>query len=106
MKPTSLVMHSDCGLHDTGWGHPEHKGRLPAVVKAIYEDTPALLEVMLQEEAVPVEETDILRVHTPGHLERIRRAVEEATESRSEERRVGKEGRYRWGGCSSKKKTR
>lgn len=81
MKPTSLVMHSDCGLHDTGWGHPEHQGRLPAVVKAIYEDTPALLEVMLQEEAVPVEETDILRVHTPGHLERVRRAVEEATES-------------------------
>lgn len=79
--PTALVMHPDCGLHDTGWGHPEHQGRLPAIVKAIYEDTPALLDVMLQREAEPVGEGELLRVHTPEHVERVRTAVEEAVRS-------------------------
>ena len=27
--------HSDCGRHDTGWGHPEHVGRLRAVTRAL-----------------------------------------------------------------------
>jgi acetoin utilization deacetylase AcuC-like enzyme len=76
--PTALVMHPDCGLHDTGWGHPEHQGRLPAIVKAIYQDTPALIEVMLQREAEPVGERELLRVHSPEHIQRVRAAVEEA----------------------------
>ncbi|HEX7050028.1 MAG TPA: histone deacetylase [Longimicrobiales bacterium] len=76
--PTALVMHPDCALHDTGWGHPEHQGRLPAVVKALYRDTPALLERVLQREAVPAGIEDLRRVHTAGHIERVRRAVEEA----------------------------
>jgi acetoin utilization deacetylase AcuC-like enzyme len=71
-------MHPDCGLHDTGWGHPEHQGRLPAIVKAIYQDTPALLEVMLQREAEPVGTTELLRAHSPEHIERVRAAVAEA----------------------------
>lgn len=78
--PTMLVMHPDCALHDTGWGHPEHQGRLPAIVKAIYQETPALLGVMLQREAEPVEVADLLRVHSPEHIERVRRAVAEAAE--------------------------
>jgi acetoin utilization deacetylase AcuC-like enzyme len=76
--PTALVMHPDCGLHDTGWGHPEHQGRLPAIVKAIYQETPVLLDVMLQREAEPVEVADLLLVHTPEHIERVRQAVAEA----------------------------
>jgi acetoin utilization deacetylase AcuC-like enzyme len=71
-------MHPDCARHDTGWGHPEHQGRLPAVVDAIYRDTPALLDVMLQAEAEVATEGDLLRVHTPEHVERVREAVEEA----------------------------
>ncbi len=77
-RPTALVMHPDCGLHDTGWGHPEHQGRLPAIVKAIYQDTPALLEPMLQREADPVDTADLLLVHSPEHIERVRQAVVEA----------------------------
>jgi len=76
--PTALVMHPDCGLHDTGWGHPEHQGRLPAIVQALYRDTPALLPVMLQREAVPVTMEDLLRVHSPAHLERVRQVVHDA----------------------------
>jgi acetoin utilization deacetylase AcuC-like enzyme len=29
------LSHSDCGRHDTGWGHPEHVGRLRAIPSAL-----------------------------------------------------------------------
>lgn len=34
----ALISHSDCGAHDTGWGHPEHVGRLRAVMRAVRDD--------------------------------------------------------------------
>lgn len=34
----ALISNSDCGRHDTGWGHPEHVGRLRAIPKALRED--------------------------------------------------------------------
>jgi acetoin utilization deacetylase AcuC-like enzyme len=67
----ALVMHADCGRHDTGWNHPEHQGRLPAIVDAIYKDTPALLDVLLQVEAVPATREQILRVHSPQHIDAV-----------------------------------
>lgn len=30
-----FISHSDCGRHDTGWGHPEHVGRLRAITRAL-----------------------------------------------------------------------
>jgi acetoin utilization deacetylase AcuC-like enzyme len=75
---TALVLHPACALHDTGWGHPEHQGRLPAIVSAIERDTPALLHAVLQREAEPASEADVLRVHTRAHLERVRAAAERA----------------------------
>ena len=77
-KATALVLHPDCGRHDTGWGHPEHQGRLPAIVHAIYQDTPALLEHVLQYEAVHAAESQLRRVHTAEHIELIHAAAEEA----------------------------
>lgn len=65
----ALVMHSDCGRHDTGWNHPEHQGRLPAIVDAIYRDTPALLDRLLQVEAIPATREQILRVHPASHID-------------------------------------
>lgn len=82
--PVALVMHHACGLHDTDWGHPEHQGRLPAMVNAIYRDTPALIEVLLQREAEPVGVDELLRVHSPEHVERVREAVAEAERSGSQ----------------------
>jgi acetoin utilization deacetylase AcuC-like enzyme len=79
--PVALVTHEDCGRHDTGWGHPEHMGRLPAIVKALYRDTPALLDHVLQHEARHATEAQLMRVHTAAHIERVRRAVAEATRS-------------------------
>src|SRR5688572_4427688 len=86
MYKTALVMHEACGRHDTGWGHPEHQGRLPAVLHAIYAETPALLDLVLQTEGVPVTEKDVLRVHSDAQVMRLRRASELAMQ---EERIVG-----------------
>jgi acetoin utilization deacetylase AcuC-like enzyme len=33
----AFISHSDCGRHDTGWGHPEHVGRLRAITRALRE---------------------------------------------------------------------
>ncbi|HEX2168470.1 MAG TPA: histone deacetylase, partial [Longimicrobiales bacterium] len=78
MKPTALILNGDCGLHDTGWGHPEHQGRLPAIVNAIYRETPALLDHVLQHEAQPAADTQLQRVHTATHIDVIRAAVSHA----------------------------
>ena len=34
----AFISHSDCGRHDTGWGHPEHVGRLRAITRALRDD--------------------------------------------------------------------
>ncbi|HEX6135135.1 MAG TPA: histone deacetylase [Longimicrobiales bacterium] len=81
-QPAALVMHGDCGLHDTGWGHPEHQGRLPAIVNAIYKQTPALLDHVLQHEARPARIQQLERVHTPAHLGTVRAAVRRAEAAR------------------------
>jgi acetoin utilization deacetylase AcuC-like enzyme len=35
----AFISHADCGHHDTGWGHPEHAGRLRAIATALEEDS-------------------------------------------------------------------
>ena len=76
--PAALVLHPACALHDTGWKHPEHQGRLPAIVNALYQDTPALLHAVLQREAELASRSALLRVHTPEHVERIEAAAARA----------------------------
>src|SRR6476619_2012090 len=34
MRP-AFISSSDCGRHDTGWGHYEHVGRLRAITRAL-----------------------------------------------------------------------
>ena len=38
MSEVAYISHSDCGVHDTGWSHPEHVGRLRAIPRALRED--------------------------------------------------------------------
>lgn len=79
--PTAFLMHPASSLHDTGWGHPEHQGRLRALLSAVAADLPALhgrVESVAPEE---VGESVLLRVHTADHVERVRAAVELATAS-------------------------
>jgi acetoin utilization deacetylase AcuC-like enzyme len=38
MKTLAYISHADVGRHDTGWGHPEHVGRIRAVPSALKYD--------------------------------------------------------------------
>ena len=75
---TAFVSHEDASLHDTGWNHPDHQGRLPAIVRAVQRDMLALWEPLRQMEAVPAAEEDLLLIHTPAHLARVRETAARA----------------------------
>ena len=79
--PTALVLHPDCGRHDTGWRHPEHQGRLPAILNAVYRDTPDLQSAVLQREGTHAPVDAVLRVHTAEHLAAIERLAAQAAAS-------------------------
>lgn len=81
MSLTALVLHEDCSLHDTGWQHPEHQGRLPAIVNALYQQTPDLQDLVLQRAGVPITREQILTVHTKQHLQLLENASARANES-------------------------
>ena len=38
MSTVAFISSADCGSHDTGWGHPEHVGRLRAIPRALRDD--------------------------------------------------------------------
>ena len=78
--PTAFLMHEASSLHDTGWGHPEHQGRLRALATTLAADMPALHGRVVPVEPEPVAEDALLLVHTSAHVERVRRAVAQAAE--------------------------
>ncbi|WP_336651972.1 MULTISPECIES: class II histone deacetylase [unclassified Leucobacter] len=83
-RRTGYVWHEQYAWHDTGthagiypsggyvqphhnFESPESKARFAGLV-----EVSGLLEQLVRVPARPVTETDLLRVHTPGHVERIR----------------------------------
>jgi acetoin utilization deacetylase AcuC-like enzyme len=81
MTPTTaFVSHPDCARHDTGWKHPEHQGRLPALVRAVYRDMLTLHGHLLEVEGRPATEDDLRLVHTDGLIRRVREACRAAGE--------------------------
>lgn len=74
MPPTAFVSHPDCARHDTGWNHPDHQGRLPALVRAVYGDMLTLHGHLTEVEARPATEADLLLVHTPELIAQLREA--------------------------------
>ena len=84
MKVTAFVSHHDSPRHDTGWNHPDHQGRLPALVRAVHRDMVALWEPLLQVEATPATEDDLRLVHTRRYVDDVRRtAIAAAAEGRT-----------------------
>jgi acetoin utilization deacetylase AcuC-like enzyme len=69
--PTAFISHSDCGRHDTGWGHPEHVGRLRAVTRALRED-PELFMALLHVEGRHASESELSLAHDPSYVSSIR----------------------------------
>ena len=76
MPATAFLSHSDCGRHDTGWGHPEHVGRLVAIMRALRNDVELFQHVTHLEgrHATPAE---LALVHDPEYVESIRRIAEQ-----------------------------
>ncbi|HEU4557858.1 MAG TPA: hypothetical protein VFS20_08405, partial [Longimicrobium sp.] len=69
--------------HDTGWNHPAHQGRLPAITRAVYKDMVALWEPLLQVNGAHATEADLRRVHTQRYIDDVRRtAIAAAAEGR------------------------
>jgi len=68
------ISSSDCGRHDTGWGHPEHVGRLRAIPQALREEPELFGRIQHVESrhAMP-EELEI--IHDPAYVEHVRTVV-------------------------------
>lgn len=58
--------------HETGPGHPERPERLTAIVDALRSDYFGRWSDLEQKQFDPAPESEILRVHTREHLERVR----------------------------------
>jgi acetoin utilization deacetylase AcuC-like enzyme len=41
----AFISNPDCGRHDTGWGHPEHVGRLRAIPSALRNEPELLMRI-------------------------------------------------------------
>lgn len=67
-----LVTHPDCSAHDTGPDHPESVLRLAAIEAALAGDPELVPPTVTWERPEPAGVEDLLRVHTPALVERIR----------------------------------
>jgi acetoin utilization deacetylase AcuC-like enzyme len=67
----ALISHSDSGRHDTGWGHPEHVGRLRAIPSALRE-RPDLFASLLHHEARHATVEEVSLAHDPDYVETVR----------------------------------
>lgn len=71
----AFISHSDCGRHDTGWGHPEHVGRLRAITRALRDD-PELFHTVdhLEGRHATIEELEL--AHDPAYVRSVRALVD------------------------------
>jgi acetoin utilization deacetylase AcuC-like enzyme len=74
MPAVAYVSHPDCGRHDTGWGHPEHVGRLRAIPRALRE-APELFHELLHVEGRHATPEELALAHDPAYVERVRALV-------------------------------
>ena len=67
----AFISHADCGRHDTGWGHPEHVGRLRAITRALREH-PDLFGALQHVEGRHATEGELGLVHDARYIATIR----------------------------------
>ena len=67
----AFISNSDCGRHDTGWGHPEHVGRLRAIPSALREQ-PELFAALLHHESRHAIVDELALAHDRRYIEMVR----------------------------------
>jgi len=72
----AFISHSDCGRHDTGWGHPEHVGRLRAITRALRED-PELFHRIEHVEGRHATIEEIELAHDRNYIDSVRVIAEQ-----------------------------
>ncbi len=75
---TAFLMAEAGPLHDTGWGHPEHQGRLRGLASAVGKDMLAIHGIVEALEPRDATGTELERVHPRAYLDGIRRRAAEA----------------------------
>ncbi|MEX2530434.1 MAG: histone deacetylase [Gemmatimonadota bacterium] len=75
---TGFFLHSAAALHDPGWGHPDHQGRLRALTSLVGRDLLALRGLVEQLDNRAAREEVVLRVHSVDLLTSLREACERA----------------------------
>ncbi|MEO6528834.1 MAG: histone deacetylase [Gemmatimonadaceae bacterium] len=63
----AYISSSDCGRHDTGWGHPEHVGRLRAIPSALKYD-PELFHQLEHREARHASPDELVLAHDAAYV--------------------------------------
>ncbi|MDX1394569.1 MAG: histone deacetylase [Gemmatimonadota bacterium] len=71
MSRVGLYQHPDCGRHDTGWGHPEHQGRLRGVMDALHRALPRLQGHIDSIFAEPAAEDLPAIAHSQAHVAEV-----------------------------------
>ncbi len=82
--PTGFFLHPSAALHDPGWGHPEHQGRLRTLASTVGRDLLALHGRVVQSEGGHASMDVLAAVHDPVMLERVRRICREVGPSPTE----------------------
>ena len=72
---TAFISNADCGRHDTGWGHPEHVGRIRAIPKALREDG-ELMKALHHAEGRHATDDDLALAHDADYLRTVRKLAE------------------------------
>lgn len=75
MNSVAYISHSDCGRHDTGWGHPEHVGRLRAIPRALRNDF-ELFHLLDHVEARHATADELTLAHDAGYVSAVRSMAE------------------------------
>jgi acetoin utilization deacetylase AcuC-like enzyme len=67
MNSVAYISNADCGRHDTGWGHPEHVGRLRAIPRALRNDV-ELFHLLDHRESRHATADDLALAHDPTYI--------------------------------------
>jgi acetoin utilization deacetylase AcuC-like enzyme len=71
----AFLSHADCGRHDTGWGHPEHVGRLRAIPRALREH-PDLFHALTHVEGRHATAEELALAHDAAYVASVRKLAE------------------------------